>query len=78
MTARSLIRIGGVPNHDKSSVELEDDVGDRPHAVVESLCLSEAEDLADPLGRETRVLIREHRDHALLSHRSRLLALRNK
>jgi hypothetical protein len=75
--ARALIRVGRVPDHDDRSVELEHDIGDRAHTVMKAFLLSEAEDLADPLGRETRILIREHRDRALLSHR-RPPSLRNK
>src|SRR6266567_4031108 len=66
--ARALIRVARMTDENGRSVELEDDVGDRAQAVMKALRLSEAEDFADPLGRETRILIREHRDNALLSH----------
>src|SRR5207247_90127 len=68
MPARTLVRVAGMTHKDRPSVELEHDIGDCALAVVEALSFTEAEDLADPIGRETRILVREHRDDALLSH----------
>jgi len=64
-------------DHHHRPIEVEHDVGHGADAVMKALGLSEAEDLADPLGGETRVFVREHRDHALLSH-SRPPCIRNK
>ena len=68
MPARALICVARMTHKDRPTVELEHDVGDRPLTVVEALSFAEAEDLADPIGRETRILVREHWDDALLSH----------
>jgi viologen exporter family transport system ATP-binding protein len=68
MPARTLIGVARMTDDDRRPVELEHDVGHRAHPVVKPLGLTESEDLADPLGGATRVFVREHRDHALLSH----------
>ena len=77
MPARTLVGVAGMTHKDRPSVELEHDIGDCALAVVEALSFTEAEDLADPIGRETRILVREHRDDALLSH-GRPPCVRNK
>ena len=77
MPARTLVGVAGMTHEDRPSVEFEHDIGDCALAVVEALSFTEAEDLADPIGRETRILVREHRDDALLSH-GRPPCVRNK
>ena len=68
VTARALIRLAGMPDEHLGTVKVEDDVHDRTALVVKALTLLEAEDLADPISCAAGVLVREHRDHALLGH----------
>src|SRR6266550_4429044 len=68
VSPRALIRVTWMADQHLCAVEIEHHVGHRARAIVEALDFAEPEDLRYPIGGATSVLIREHRDHALLWH----------
>ena len=69
MAAGALVCVGGMADQYGRAVHIENDVGDGSSTIVEALDLAEAEHLRDPVGCVAGVLVREHRDDALLCHR---------
>jgi len=70
VTSGTLVRVGRMTDQNLRPVQVEDDVGHRSSAIVKALQLAQAEHLGDPVGRPSRVLVREHRNHALFCHYS--------
>ena len=69
MLARAFVRVIGMTHEDRCAVgPLEDDISHVAGLVGEPLHLTKTESTADPLGRLSGVLVREHRDHPRVGH----------